>query len=332
MSLDKCIGIGGATGVVCKELITLLVNNNYTNLKLCASERSIGMILNVKSKQTSELLSFVVEELCETFFNDKMSVVFFCSDNDISKQWIPFVINKGITAIDNSSAFRLDKSVPLVIPEINPHLLTTETKLIANPNCSTVILCMVLFPLQKLSNIVRVDVSTYQAVSGAGQAGIDELNNQIEEYTKFPNTKLTTHAFNSQILLNCFSHNSAIDLESGYNGEELKIIEETVKILDTQIEVSATCVRIPVMRAHCESIKIVFSNPVNEYSLPLIYFANCLAAVDPTPSNPNDKIICARETFLSLSISASKLSSVLPSLNLPEAIKVCLLNNSLSKT
>lgn len=265
---NECIGIIGATGVVGKELFALLVSNGHTNLKLCASERSIGSeILNGDK-------SYVIEKLCESFF-DNMSVAFFCSDNDISQTWGPMAINKGAIVIDNSSAFRLNIEIPLIIPEINSHLLQNKNhKLIANPNCSTVILCMSLFPLQKLNKIIRVDVSTYQAVSGAGQAGIDELNGQIKNYAKMeyiPQPK----AFKSQILLNCFSHNSLIDLESGYNGEELKIIQETIKILDTPIEISATCIRVPVMRAHCESVKIVFENPVDEISI-----RNCLANMD----------------------------------------------------
>lgn len=271
------IGIVGATGVVGKELLTLLVNNGHTNLKLCASERSIGTKISINENN-----SYIIDELCESFF-DNMTVSFFCTDNDISQKWANIAINKGVIVIDNSSAFRLDDNISLIIPEINSHLLQNKNhKLIANPNCSTIILCMALFPLQKLSKIVRVDVSTYQAVSGAGQAGIDELSNQTLEFVisglaiasnkNYPPTEYTTKVFKSQILLNCFSHNSSIDLESGYNGEELKIIQETIKILDTSIEISATCVRIPVMRAHCESVKIVFTDPVDELSIKTCLF------------------------------------------------------------
>ena len=134
--------------------------------------------------------------------------------------------------------------------------------MIANPNCSTAILCMILYPLLKLEKIIRVDVCTYQAVSGAGKLAIDELLDQIHSYSN--NLKLEQKIFKSQILLNCFSHNSSIDLDNGYNEEEIKIINETKKILDTDIEVSASCMRVPVLRSHTESVKIVFEKPVDE--------------------------------------------------------------------
>jgi aspartate-semialdehyde dehydrogenase len=209
-------------------------------------------------------MRFKLLQLNEDFFDD-LSVAFFCSNNDVSKKWIPVAIKKGVTVIDNSSQFRLDANVPLIIPEINGNLLHSKKHtLIANPNCSTAILCMILYPLTKLNVIKRVDVSTYQAVSGAGKAGLDELENQMNEYVLDSSQPLTCSTFKSPILGNCFSHNSKMDPDTGYNEEEQKIIFETHKILDNNFEISATCVRIPVMRAHTDTVKIVFASSVSE--------------------------------------------------------------------
>ncbi len=249
------IGIVSATGVVGVELCQLLISNGYTKLSLCASDSSIGSEIVFKD------FSYKYSKLNEDFFKG-LNVVFFCSNNDISKKWIPVAIENGSYVIDNSSEFRLNEDVPLIIPEINGKTLKITNKLIANPNCSTAILCMALFPLMTLGKIKRVDVSTYQAVSGAGRAGINELENQIKQHVeKIP---LTTNTFKSPILGNCFSHNSSVDLDNGYNEEEMKIIKETQKILQTSTEISATCVRIPVFRTHSESVKIVFETPVDE--------------------------------------------------------------------
>lgn len=255
------IGIVGSTGLIGTELLHILVRHGY-NIKICASDKNIGNTLELNSK------SYVLKKLDESFFDD-MKIVFFCSDSDISKKWIPVALEKRLIIIDNSSEFRMTENVPLVIPEINLNLIKTIVDngygIIANPNCSTVILCMILKPLLSLSKIIRVDVSTYQAVSGAGSIAMDELENQIRQYSN--GDVVTPVVFKSQILMNCFSHNSSINIETNYNGEEEKIINETRKILDSDMEISATCVRIPVMRSHCESVKIVFENPVNETDL-----------------------------------------------------------------
>lgn len=278
------IGIIGVTGIVGNELIQLF--NKHTsnhNIKLCASDKSVGTVLDFDNKK------YTLEKLDENFFNDEMKFAFFCANDEVAIKWATYASDKNIICIDNSAAHRMNPFCPLVIPEINFDKICMNDKIIANPNCSTVLLCMVLYPLTKLSDIVSVDVTTYQAVSGAGQAGIDELENQMRQYhhnamtsnlncfkkyfeTEYPylhslyndQVNIPKSTFKSQILLNCFSHNSSIDMESGYNGEELKIMNETNKILNTTINISATCVRIPVMRAHSESVKIVFENPVSE--------------------------------------------------------------------
>lgn len=257
------IGIVSATGLVGIELCKILVKHGYTNLFLCASDKNINTSVSyLNSKE--QICEYTLLQLNNDFFNN-LNIVFFCSNNDISKKWIPIALEKEIYIIDNSSEFRLHPKIPLIIPEINGHLLLPNIKLIANPNCSTAILCMVLYPLLQLGNIIRIDITTYQAVSGAGKAGIEELENQTKQFIdKIP---LTCNVFKSPIIGNCFSHNSPIDLENGYNEEEIKIIKETQKILQINTEISATCVRVPVFRTHTENVKIVFENPIQEIDI-----------------------------------------------------------------
>lgn len=280
------IGIIGASGVVGKELLNILLANEYYDLKICASEASIGKYLLFDINDTPA--SFVFEKLEESFFVG-LDVSFFCTDNDLSKEWIPIALKYNVYVIDNSSHFRMEESVPLIIPEINGHLVSSS-KLIANPNCCTSILCMVLHPLTKVNTIKRIDISTYQAVSGAGKLGTEELELQCMQFAHEKNIekecellkkcissppyehaskkpiKIQNHTgiFKSQIFDNCFSHNTMIDPKTGYNAEELKIINETKKIMNYDIEVSATCIRVPIMRAHSESVKIVFTNKTSE--------------------------------------------------------------------
>ena len=193
------IGIVSATGIVGIELLKILIKHGYPNLRICASDKSIGTIIKFDSDEY-EYNEYQMIQLNKDFF-DGLKIAFFCSNNDVSKKWIPIAIQEGVTVIDNSSEFRLNRDIPLIVPEINGNiLLSNEHKLIANPNCSAAILCMILYPLTKLGMIKRVDVSTYQAVSGAGKAGIDELVNQIDEYVLKPSLPLTCITFKSPIL------------------------------------------------------------------------------------------------------------------------------------
>lgn len=253
------IGIVGATGLVGKTLLTILCEHKYgKNIKVCASDLSIGSNLSCNKD------IFTLTQLNNDFFTD-LHVVFFCADTNVSTQWVPIAKQKGIFVIDNSSAFRLHENVPLIIPEINAHLIEFSDGVIANPNCCAALLCMILYPLTKLSKIARVDVSTYQAVSGAGISGIEELETQSKQYMN--GEQLTAKTFSSQIYANCFSHNTPIDLETGYCEEELKISYETTKIIPEISEVSATCIRIGVYTSHSISVKIVFANPTNEFNI-----------------------------------------------------------------
>jgi aspartate-semialdehyde dehydrogenase len=252
------IGIVGATGLVGTEMIKLIENNhlniNINNIKLFASMKSKGKKVLIKNN------SITIEELNTESFNN-LNIAIFCSSSEISLKYTEIANSKGCFVIDNSSVFRMMKNIPLVIPEINGDLVKLSNGIISNPNCCAALICMVLYPLQKIANIKRIIISTYQSASGAGKEAMDELINQIYQYSK--NEKLNTEIFGRQYLLNVFSHNSNINLENGYNGEEMKIIEEINKILKSNIKISVTCVRVPVLRSHCASVNIEFDRKVD---------------------------------------------------------------------
>lgn len=251
-SVPMNIGVVGATGLVGINVLELLTIDELKTTKVCASNRSSGKKLKIKD------VELTLEILSEDFFKE-LKFVFFCATAEIAKKWAQIATKEGCTVIDNSSEFRM--SNPLIVPELNIKEAALGD-IIANPNCSTIILCMVLGPLSKLAPFERIDVSTYQAVSGAGKAGLAELCDQVTSSVigiSSPKNK----CFKSKIYNNCFSHDSDIG-GSGYNGEELKMINETAKILDIDCDISATCIRIPVERAHCESVTIKFRKPVKE--------------------------------------------------------------------
>lgn len=249
------IGIIGASGVVGMELIKLLEKNhlniNYSSVLLFGSERSVGKQIKFKD----ELLT--INLLTEDIFKN-LTVVIFCTGDDVSNKYIPIAIQKDCVCIDHSTNYRMNPQVPLVIPEINSFSIPGKN-IIASPNCCTTMLCMVLFPLLELSNIEWVNVCTYQAASGAGIKGLNELKQQIRDYSN--GNKLKTDYFKRQYLLNVFSHNSDLNAINGFNEEEIKIMEETKKILN--VKVNPTCVRVPVLRSHCESVTIKFKSEVD---------------------------------------------------------------------
>lgn len=246
------IGIVGATGLVGEEFIKLINDNHLNikikNIKLFASSKSINKRILINSKE------YLVEELNELSFKD-LNVAIFCSSSDISLRYTKEAIKNSCFVIDNSSAYRMNKNVPLIIPEVNRNLINLNNGIISNPNCCTILLCTVLAPLHKMYKIKRLVISTYQSASGAGRDGLNELSSQIENLN---NKDFSTEVFGRQYLNNVFCHNSEINLENGFNEEEIKIIEETNKILDSDIKISVTCVRVPVFRSHCESINIEF--------------------------------------------------------------------------
>lgn len=245
------VAIAGATGAVGTEFIHLLEERPFPlgELKLLASARSAGKTLCCRGCE------YRIEELTSDSFA-RVDIAFFSAGGSRSKEFAAAAVRAGAVVIDNSSAFRMDPAVPLVVPEVNPEDITRNNGIIANPNCSTIILLMAIAPLRKLGRIRRIVVSTYQAASGAGASAMQELLNQSREVLN--DEPATKHVFPHQVAFNLFSHNTAID-ETGYNEEERKMIKETRKILhDDTLLITATCVRVPVLRAHSESINIEF--------------------------------------------------------------------------
>ena len=249
--------IMGATGVVGTEFLKLLEERDFPlkSLKLLASHRSAG------KKRTFRGEELTIEELTEKSF-EGVELVLASAGGGISKQFVPHAIAAGAVVVDNTSAFRMDPEVPLVVPEVNPEDIATHKGIIANPNCSTIIMNVPVWPLHKAHPIRRIVMSTYQAVSGAGARAMAELEASTRAYLAgepFQPTELPHPS-----AFNVWSHGSEIG-EDGYNLEERKTWLETRKIFHCpEILVTATCVRVPVLRAHTESINIEFHEPVGE--------------------------------------------------------------------
>ena len=252
------IGIVGSTGLVGEELIKLIEHNHLNiqikDIRLFASINSVGKKFLINN------INFYVEELNDDSFNN-LNIAIFCSTSEISLKYTKIALSKSCFVIDNSSVFRMYKNIPLIVPEVNGDLIYLSNGIIANPNCCTTLLCIVLHPLHQKYKIRRLIINTYQSASGAGKKGLNELINQIYDYSN--DKKLNTDVFGSQYLLNVFNHDSSVNLENGYNDEEIKIMEETNKILNANIKISVTCVRVPVLRSHCESVNIEFENSVD---------------------------------------------------------------------
>ena len=244
------IAIVGATGNVGRKIIEVLEKKNFPvdNLYFVASSKSVGKKLKFKGKE------IIVENL-DTFDFSKGEITFFSAGGKISEKYVP-IAAKHSTVIDNSSYFRMDPDVPLIVPQVNSNALKNIKKnIIANPNCSTAQLVIVLKPLHDLFKIKRVIISTYQSTSGAGKAPMDELVEQTK--LSLENKNINSKNYTKQIAFNAIPHIDAF-VEEGYTKEELKMIDETKKIIDNKIELTATCVRIPVMVSHAESINIEF--------------------------------------------------------------------------
>ena len=247
------IGIVGATGNVGRKIIEVLEKKNFPidNLYFVASSKSAGTKLKFRDKEIE------VENL-ENFDFSKCKITFFSAGAKISEKFVPLAAKKSIV-IDNSSYFRMDPDVPLIVPQVNSSDLKNIRKnIIANPNCSTAQLVIVLKPLHDLFKIKRVVISTYQSTSGAGKAPMDELVEQTK--LSLENKKISSKNFTKQIAFNAIPHIDVF-VDDGYTKEELKMVNETKKILDNKIELTATCVRIPVMVSHAESLNIEFEKP-----------------------------------------------------------------------
>ena len=252
------LAIAGVTGAVGQEFLRILEQRDfpYASIKMLASARSAGSQVVFKGQ------AHTVEELTADSFDD-LDIALFSAGGSISKQYAPIAAEKGCVVVDNSSAFRMDPNTPLVVPEVNPQDIEKHKGIIANPNCSTIIMNVPVWPLHQAFGVKRVVASTYQAASGAGAKAMAELEQQARDWVA--GQPLTQDIFGRQYLWNLFSHNSDIDPATGYNTEETKMIKETRKIFhDDDIRVSVTCVRVPVLRAHSESINLTFSRPVTE--------------------------------------------------------------------
>ena len=247
----------GATGAVGTEFLRILEQRDFpmASLKLLASSRSAGKKLEFKGEKLT------VEELTQDSFKG-VELVLASAGGGISEKFVPAAVAAGAVVVDNTSAFRMDPNVPLVVPEVNAEDIKKHNGIIANPNCSTIIMNVPVWPLHKANPVQRIVMSTYQAVSGAGAWGMWELQAQIEAYAA--GEPIKKDKFPHQIVNNLFSHNSDIG-EDGYNLEERKTWRETRKIFHSdEIRVTATCVRVPVMRAHTEAINLEFSEPMSE--------------------------------------------------------------------
>ncbi|MCD6320588.1 MAG: aspartate-semialdehyde dehydrogenase [Candidatus Desulfofervidaceae bacterium] len=243
------VAVVGATGAVGNEMRKTLEQRNFPvkNLRLLASKRSVG------KKFTFHGEEIPVEELTEDSFQD-IQIALFSAGASVSKQYAPLAAAAGAVVIDNSSAFRQEPDIPLVVPEVNPHAIAQYKNrgIIANPNCSTIQMVVALKPIHDVARIKRVIVATYQAVSGTGQKAIDELETQVRQL--FNLKPVTPNVYPYQIAFNCLPH---IDVffENGYTKEEMKMYYETKKIMeDDSITVSATCVRVPVFYGHSEAV------------------------------------------------------------------------------
>lgn len=246
---DKVIALVGATGAVGTEMLNVLAKRNFPikELKLFAAEEDKGKVIEFKGEKIK------VDVIGPDSFKG-VDIALFSAGGSVSKKFAKQVVDSGAVMIDNSSAFRMDPNTPLVIPEVNPEDIKAHKGIIANPNCSTIIMLVAIFPIHQVSKIKRLIVSTYQAASGAGLPAMQELENQSRQILN--DEKVVKNVFPHQIAFNLFSHNTTID-EAGYCEEEMKMVNETKKIFhDDDIKVTATTIRVPIMRAHSESINI----------------------------------------------------------------------------
>lgn len=253
----KCVAIVGATGAVGQEFRTVLAERHFPakEYRLLASARSAGQMIPWVDG------ALRVQELTPRSFAG-VDLALFSAGGSISKEYGPIAVKAGAVVVDNSSAFRMDPAVPLVVPEVNPEAAKTHRGIIANPNCSTIILALPLWPLHRVNPVVRAVVSTYQAVSGAGARALAELESQTRAV--LAGEPARPEVFHVPCAFNVFSHNSAIG-DDGYNQEESKMVFETRKIFAApEIQIAPTCIRVPVMRAHTESVSVEFKNPIDE--------------------------------------------------------------------
>ena len=254
----KTVAVVGVTGAVGQEMVRCLEERRFPvkELKAFASSRSAGKTIQFRGKDVT------VQEAAPSAFAG-IDIALMAVETDQSKEFSPVLAKNGAVVIDNSSAYRMDPDCPLVVPEINPQAAKARPKgIIANPNCSTIIMNVPVWPLHRANPVKRIVVSTYQAASGAGKPAMDELAETARLWVE--GKPIVPKVMPYQLIMNVYSHNASIG-DNGYNGEEMKMAHETRKIFGApEIMISATCVRVPVMRAHCEAINLEFTNPMSE--------------------------------------------------------------------
>lgn len=280
MSGEKLnVAVAGATGVVGREIIKILEERKFPVSKILplASERSIGETIDFNKKAID------VELLTKDSF-EGIDIALFSAGASRSKEFAPSAVKAGAVVVDNSSAFRMDDDVPLVVPEVNPHAIKKHAGIIANPNCSTIQLVVALYPLHVKAKIKRVVVSTYQAVSGAGRKAVDELSGQSRNLLSLRSVE--KEVFPHQIAFNCIPHIDVFD-KDGYTKEERKMINETKKIMeDSSIKISPTCVRVPIFFSHCESVNIETEESLSpEYARDILALAPGVGVLDDPSEN-----------------------------------------------
>ena len=258
MKNDPVVAIAGVTGAVGAQFIATLEKRGFpvAKLKALASARSAGKTLDFRGQ------TIVVEELTERSF-DSVDIALFSAGSGVSRRFSPIAVKAGAVVIDNSSAFRMDPTVPLVIPEINAGRIREHRGIIAVPNCSAITALVPLWPIHRQNRIKRLILSTYQAASGAGAAAMEELLQSTR-------ASLAGESYQPKVLphpyaFNVFNHDTKVDSETGYNEEETKVIRESRKILeDERIAIGITCVRVPVLRAHSQAITFECEKPISE--------------------------------------------------------------------
>lgn len=255
------VAVVGANGAVGEEILTILAEIDFPLNKLVplASARSIGKQVSFNGANLN-----IIELTEDVFKDEEIDIALFSAGGSVSAKFAPFAVSAGAVVIDNTSHFRMDENTPLVVPEVNPEDIAKwrQTGIIANPNCSTIQMVQALKPLDDAYDLVRVDVSTYQATSGAGKTAMEELVNQMQAFFAFTLDEAEHKAFNQQIALNVIPQIDSFT-DNGYTKEEMKMVNETTKIMHKDVHLSATCVRVPTLRGHAEALTLTFDSEVN---------------------------------------------------------------------
>ena len=261
MSKKYNVAVVGANGAVGEEILSILDEVDFPVNKLVpmASSRSAGKSVTYAGKD------IIIQELTDEIFEkEDIEIALFSAGGSVSAQLAPAAVKAGAVVIDNTSHFRMDEDTPLVVPEVNPEDIAKwkKTGIIANPNCSTIQMVQALKPLDEAYDLKRVDVSTYQATSGAGKSAMEELATQMKDFFAFKLHESEHKAFKHQIALNVIPQIDVF-LDNGYTKEEMKMVNETTKIMHKSIPLSATCVRVPTFRGHAEALTLTFADEVN---------------------------------------------------------------------